>query len=280
MVGPQQKRAIVDYLIADKKLKVDRALKLVGLHTSTFYYKKQCQRDDEPLKQRLVELSQQRVRWGFPMLLSLVRREGFVDNHKRVHRIYCVANLQIRKRAKKNKIRHLRLVLPSVTRPNQRWSMDFVHDVLSDGRRFRCFNLVDDFTHECILIKVDRSLKSEKLVAALNTIKLFRQLPDEIVCDNGPELISQNMDIWSYKNHVKLKFIQPGKPTQNAFVESFNGKFRNECLSQHWFLNIEDAQREIEQWRLDYNQNRPHRSLKMKTPNEFAKEYNDMLIKN
>ena len=152
MVGPQQKREVVKYLVSDKRLKVDRALKLVGLQTSTFYYKKQSLRIDEPLKQRLVKLSQRRVRWGFPMLFNLVRREGFMDNHKRVHRIYCEANLQIRKRPKKSKLRHLRLVLPSVTRPNQRWSMDFVHDVLADGRRFRCFNLVDDFTHECILI--------------------------------------------------------------------------------------------------------------------------------
>lgn len=278
MVSPQLKREAVKYLTEEKRLKKDRALRLVGLRPSTFYYKTQKQRDDVPLREKLTELSQKRVRWGFPMLLTLMRREGFMDNHKRVHRIYCEANLQIRKRAKKNKIRHLRLVLPEVTRPNQRWSMDFVHDVLSDGRRFRCFNLVDDFTHECILIKVDRSLRSEKLVAALNVLKLTRPLPEEIVCDNGPELISQNMDIWSYQNNVKLKFIQPGKPTQNAFVESFNGKFRNECLSQHWFLNIEEAQKEIEEWRKDYNENRPHRSLKMKTPNEFAKEYQDMLI--
>lgn len=278
MVGPQARREVVNYLTEHKKLKVDRALKLVGMHTSTFYYKSLSQRDDEPLKQKLIELSQKRVRWGFPMLLTLVRREGFMDNHKRVHRVYCESNLQIRKRMKKNKIRHLRLVLPQVIRPNQRWSMDFVHDVLSSGRRFRCFNLVDDFTHECILIKVDHSLKSEKLVSALNMIKLYRQLPEEIVCDNGPELISQNMDIWAYQNNVKIKFIQPGKPTQNAFVESFNGKFRNECLSQHWFEDIEIARKEIEEWRLDYNENRPHRSLKMQTPNEFAKQYQAMLI--
>lgn len=248
------------------------------MHTSTFYYKPQRQRDDEPLKQKLIQLSQKRVRWGFPMLLTLVRRDGFVDNHKRVHRIYCSANLQIRKRVKKNKIRHLRLVLPQVTKPNQRWSMDFVHDTLSNGRRFRCFNLVDDFTHECILIKADRSLRSEKLVTALNAVKLYRKLPEEIVCDNGPELISQNMDIWAYQNNVKLKFIQPGKPTQNAFIESFNGKFRNECLSQHWFEDLDMARKLIEEWRLDYNEYRPHRSLKMKTPNEFARQYQNMLV--
>lgn len=277
VVGPQAQRQAVKYLLEEKRLKADRALKLVGMHSSTFYYKQQRQRDDTQLRQKLIELAQARVRWGFPMLLTLVRRDGFMDNHKRVHRIYCEANLQIRKRVKRHKIRHLRLVLPQATQPNQRWSMDFVHDVLSTGRRFRCFNLVDDFTHECILIKVDRSLRSEKLVAALNTIKLLRPLPEEIVCDNGPELISQNMDIWAYQNNVKLKFIQPGKPTQNAFVESFNGKFRNECLGQHWFLSIEEARKVIEEWRQDYNELRPHRSLKMQTPNEFARHYNNML---
>lgn len=276
-MSPQVQREVVKHLTEQKKLKTQRALKLVGMHSSTFYYKTQSPKDDEPLKLKLIELSQKRVRWGFPMLLTLMKREGFMDNHKRVHRIYCEANLQIRKRVKK-KIRDLRLVLPKVVRPNQRWSMDFVHDQLSSGRRFRCFNLVDDFTHECILIKVDHSLKSEKLVAVLNMIKLYRSLPEEIVCDNGPELISQNMDIWAYQNKVKLKFIQPGKPTQNAFVESFNGKFRNECLSQHWFEDIEIARKEIEEWRIDYNENRPHRSLKMQTPNEFAKQYQAMLV--
>ncbi len=139
------------------------------------------------------------------------------------------------------------------------------------------FKLVDDFTHESILQEADRSLKSEKLVNFFNRLKLKRKLPEMIVCDNGPEFISQNLDIWAYQNKVQLKFIQPGKPTQNAFVESFNGKFRDECLNMHWFISLEHAQYEIEKWRKDYNENRPHRSLKMKTPNEFAKNYEMML---
>ncbi len=277
MVSPQAKRDVVEFLIENKKLKADRALKLVGLQTSTYYYKKAFQKDDEPLVQKLIELSQKRVRWGFPRILNLMRRQGVLDNHKRVYRLYCKANLQLQKRPKKKKQIHLRLVLDQVTRPNQRWSMDFVSDEVSSGKKFRCFNVVDDFTHECVLIKVDTSLKSEKLVSAFKALALARNLPEEIVCDNGPEFISQNLDIWSYQNKIKLKFIQPGKPTQNAFVESFNGKFRDECLNQHWFLNMEDAVKTIEEWRKDYNENRPHRSLNMKTPNEFAKEYINML---
>lgn len=261
------------YLSTHKGLKTDRALKLVGLQSSTFYYKQTVNRKDSELKQCLVSLSQQRTRWGFPRILNLARRQGIKDNHKRIYRIYCEANLQIQKRYKKKKKIHLRLVLNTVIKPNQRWSMDFVSDEVASGRKFRCFNVVDDYTHECVMIKVDTSLKSEKLVSAFNALSLYRNLPEEIVCDNGPEFISQNLDIWTYQNNIKLKFIQPGKPTQNAFIESFNGKFRDECLSQHWFLNIEDARKIIEEWRKDYNENRPHRSLKMKTPNEFAKEY-------
>ena len=211
------------------------------------------------------------------MLLVLMRREDFNDNHKRICRIYIKSGLQIQKRARKGKIRRLKLVLPTVTKPNQRWSMDFVQARFADGRVFRCFTLVDDFTHECLIILTAKSIRSKNLVEALNLLKISRGLPKEIVSDTGPEFISQIMDIWAYQNQVTLKYIQPGKPTQNAFIESFNGKFRNECLNQNWFINLEEAKKTIEEWRLDYNQYRPHRSLKMQTPNEFAKQFQSML---
>lgn len=278
MVSPQVKRETVDYLIKNKNLRAQRAYRLVGLSNSTYYYKSYCDRSDDEVKNKLLQLSQVRIRWGYPRLLNLLRRAGFNDNHKRVHRIYCELNLQLNKRPKKKIQRHLRLVLPLVDKPNQIWSMDFVSDEFGDGRKFRCFNLVDDFTHESLLMEADRSLKSEKLVHFFNKLKTKRKLPEMIVCDNGPEFISQNLDIWAYQNKVQLKFIQPGKPTQNAFVESFNGKFRDECLNMHWFISLEHARYEIEQWRKDYNENRPHRSLKMKTPNEFAKDYEKMLL--
>jgi putative transposase len=278
VVSPQAKREIVQYLIETKNLAKDRALKLVGLQNSTFYYKSQNSRDDEPVATKLTELSQKRVRWGFRMLLVLMRREGFNDNHKRIYRIYRQSGLQIQKRARKGKLRRLKLVLPIVNRPNERWSMDFVQARFADGRVFRCFNLVDDFTHECLLILTAKSIRSKNLIETLNLLKISRGLPKEIVCDNGPEFISQIMDIWAYQNQLSLKFIQPGQPTQNAFIESFNGKFRNECLNQNWFLNLDEAQKTIEEWRLDYNQYRPHRSLKMQTPNEFAKQFKSMLI--
>lgn len=273
MVSPKAKREAISYLLQNKNFKPHRAYKLVGLRPSTFYYKSSRQRDDEPLKAKILEVAQKRIRWGCPMIYATLRREGFKDNYKRVERLYSLMNLSIRKRPKKKIRDHLRLVLPEPQKPNDIWSMDFVSERLFDQRRFRCFNIVDDFTRENIVIHSDRSINSEKLVNIFNKLKHTRGLPKMIVCDNGPEFISQNLDIWAYQNKVELKFIQPGKPTQNAYIESFNGKFRNECLNQHWFLNLDHAKTEIEAWRKDYNENRPHSSLRYKTPNEFAKEF-------
>lgn len=277
MVGPQAKREVVKHLCEVKNIQPHRACQLVGLRSSTYYYKSYSNRDDTKLRAKLIELSQVRVRWGLPRLFVLVRREGFMDNYKRVRRIYNEAGLQIQKRRKKKARGHLRLVLPEPQKPNHIWSMDFVSDSLSDSRRFRSFTIVDDYTRECVAIETDRSLTSQKLISIFNRLKITRGLPEMIICDNGPEFISQNLDIWAYQNKVQLKFIQPGKPVQNAYIESFNGRLRDECLNQHWFINLDHAKEEIEEWRVDYNQNRPHRSLNMKTPNQFALEYKQML---
>ena len=277
MVGPKAKREVIEFVIKNKNYKPHRAYKLFGLNSSTYYYKSCIKRDDTLLKEKLIEVSGQRTRWGCPRIYQIVRRQGFKDNYKRVERLYSELGLSLKMRKKKKLRGHLRLVLPAPEKPNEIWSMDFVSEVLADQRRFRCFNIVDDYTRENIVIYPDRSIKSEKLINIFNKLKITRGLPKMIVCDNGPEFISQNLDMWAYQNKVELKFIQPGKPVQNAYIESFNGKFRDECLNQHWFLNIEEARKEIEKWRKDYNQNRPHSSLKYKTPNEFAKEYEMML---
>lgn len=273
MVSPQAKREAILFLIENKNFKPHRAYKLVGLRSSTYYYKKTSSRDDTKLKEKIVEIAQQRIRWGCPRIYEVIRRNGFKDNYKRVERLYSQMGLSIRKRPKKKMRGHLRLVLPEPQKPNHIWSMDFVSERLFDHRRFRCFNIVDDFTRENIVIHPDRSIRSEKIVNIFEKLKHTRGLPKMIVCDNGPEFISQILDIWAYQNKVELKFIQPGKPVQNAYIESFNGKFRDECLNQHWFLNLDEARYEIEKWRKDYNENRPHSSLRYKTPNEFAKEY-------
>lgn len=277
MVSPAVKQEAVDHLLASKGIKAERSCRLVGLETSTFHYRAKKKRLDKVIEQRLSELAQERVRWGCPRLFEMLRREGFKDNYKRVERIYRQAGLSLRVRPKKKLRSHLRLVLQTATRPNEIWSMDFVHDNISDGRRFRCFNLVDDFTRESLVMHVERSIRSGDLVNIFEQLKSSRGLPKTVRCDNGPELTAIDMDLWAFRNGVEIKTIQPGKPTQNAFVESFNGKFRAECLDQNWFNSIQEAKDKIEMWRKDYNQNRPHSSLNMKTPNEFAKEYGVVL---
>jgi len=156
--------------------------------------------------------------------------------------------------------------------------MDFIHDSLSTGRRFKNFTLVDDFTKVCPVIYTDTSITGKKVVEELDKLKETIGLPKEITVDNGPEFISNALDEWAYKNNVMLYFIEPGRPTENPFIESFNGKFRDECLSMHWFLSIPHARELIEQWRIEYNTERPHSSLKYMTPSEFVAQLNEKTI--
>lgn len=273
MVSPAVKREAVAYLTSGLQLRPTRACRVVGLASSTFHHTSKRVRSDEPVRSRLKELAAQRARWGCPMLFSILRREGFKDNYKRVERIYREAKLSIYLRKRKNLRSSPRMPLPLPTAPNQTWSMDFVQDALSDGRRFRCFNLVDDFTRECLVIHVARSIRSTTLVEIFETLKQTRALPQNIRCDNGPELTAIAMDLWAYRNRVKICTIDPGKPQQNAFVESFNGKFRADCLDQNWFEPLDEAKEKINVWKNDYNEYRPHSSISMKTPSEFAAEF-------
>jgi putative transposase len=200
----------------------------------------------------------------------LVAREGVRANHKRVHRVYREAGLQVRRRARKRLTRAERIPLARPTAPLERWSMDFMTDTLGDGRGFRTLNIVDDFSHECPAIEVDRSLPGARVVRVLDRLAETIGLPKVIVCDNGPEFAGRTLDAWAYRRGVELRFIRPGKPIENAFVESFNGKFRDECLNEHWFVSVGEAQRIIETWRVDYNTVRPHRSLGQLTPAAYA----------
>src|SRR5207302_1025131 len=161
--------------------------------------------------------------------------------------------------------------LPAPSGRTERWSMDFVSDALADGRVFRCFTLVDDFTHECVAIEVGHSLPALRVIQVLERLAAHGGLPRSIVCDNGPEFAGRALDVWAHQRGVALQFIRPGKPIENAFVESFNGKFRDECLSVHWFPDLREAQRLIEAWRQDFNTLRPHRGLHLRTPDEFTK---------
>jgi putative transposase len=249
-----------------------RACIIVGLCRNSFRYQAKPKNDDE-IKSRLRELAQQRRKFGAPMLHTLLRREGHLINHKRTERLYREEGLSLRLKKRKKRISCLRVVLDKPERINQHWSMDFVSDSLYNGRRFRVLTVVDNFSRECPVLEVDHSLPGQRVTRVLDRIALTRGLPEVITVDNGPEFISKALDLWAYENSVKLRFIQPGKPVQNAYIESFNGKFRNECLNDNVFVSLHSAQKIVETWRQDYNSERPHSSLNGMAPTEFARTF-------
>jgi putative transposase len=222
--------------------------------------------------ERLKAIAMERRRFGYRRLGLMLRREGIVVNHKRVHRIYRQLGLQLRPRRKRG-VRYVRgnAIVPA-TRPNERWSIDFVHDRLSTGRKFRCLTIVDDFTRECIGIEVDFSFSSARVINAFERIVRSRTLPSTIKSDNGGEFTSELMLKWSVEKGLDLHFIEPGRPTQNASVESFNGRFRDEFLNEYAFPTIFHARAAVEHWRVDYNAFRPHTQLGGLTPAEFIKQ--------
>ena len=191
-------------------------------------------------------------------------------NHKRVYRHYCAENLGVRTKKRKKRSSHLRVLPPAATAPNQRWSMDFVRDTLDSGRPFRALTVVDQFTRECLAIHADFSLTGAKVAAALDDIATSRGYPELITVDNGSEFWSKAMDAWAYRRKVRLDFIRPGRPVENAYIESFNGRLRDECLNAELFSDLLDARRKLEAWRLDFNGNRPHSAIGNLTPTEFA----------
>jgi len=254
--------------LRSRRVSQRRACRLVDFSRSAAWYRRGG-RNDGALRERLKELAQEYPRYGCPTLHDMLVIEGRVVNFKRTYRLYREEGLQVRrKRRKKLNIPRIPMLVPSAV--NERWSVDFVSDQLANGRRFRVFNVVDDFSRECVLQIVDFSISGQRLVNELDRLSRTRRLPNTIVCDNGPELTSKAMFLWSQRVGVKLHFIQPGKPTQNSFVESFNGKFREYCLDLHWFTSLEDARLRIERWREHYNHVRPHRSLGKKPPALFA----------
>lgn len=270
MVGPHAKKAAVCHLLSEHKLSERRACRLLRLNRGTKRYRRK-RVDDAKLVERLKELAAHRRKFGYRRLHTLLRREGFRVNQKKIRRIYREQKLSIKLR-KRHKVRSIvRVPIAPPSRPNERWSMDFVSDQLGpSGRRFRTLNVVDEFTRESILIYVDFSIPGATVVRELEKIKLQRGAPKSIVIDNGSEFTGRVMDAWAHANGIVLDFIRPGKPQENAFIESFNGKFREECLSENWFVSLEDARRTIEAWRQDYNNERPHSSLGDLTPSEFA----------
>jgi putative transposase len=242
-------------------------------HRSTQRYARQPDRDG-PLKERIAELAAERPRWGCPFIHAIVQREGLVRNHKRRERVYYrEMALSLRLRRRKKRPSHLRVMMDAPERPNERWSMDFVFDQLTNGRRLKCLTLGDDFTRESLEIEAGRSIQGQHVVDVLDRIAEERGLPAVIVMDNGPEFTGKALDEWAHRHGVKLDFITPGRPVENAFRESFNGRFRDECLNQNLFHDLEDAREKIEMWRQDYNMVRPHSSLNYATPAAYAEQF-------
>jgi putative transposase len=272
MVKPAAARQAVGFLQAEFAVSQRRACRAVGASRSSVLYRATREPDSHVIE-RLKALATMRPRFGYRRLHVLLGREGLAVNHKRVHRLYRELGLALRRKRRKRITGAPRVVMPAPTRPNQRWSMDFVSDATITGRKFRVFTIVDDFTRESLALIVDTSLSGARIARELESLIAIRGKPEVITCDNGPEFTSKALDAWAYRAGVKLHFIRPGKPVENAFIESFNGRFRDECLNVHWFADLRETRTKIEAWRHDYNHARPHGSLSNLTPVEFAANF-------
>ena len=265
MVTVAHRRRAVEHL-KNRRYSERRACRLVGFSRSAAWSPLK-ERNDDPLRSRLKKLAERYPRYGYPTLHDMLKTEGMVVNPKRTYRLYREEGLQVRTKRRKKLVRpRIPMLVPDSI--NQRWSMDFVSDQLANGRRFRVLNVVDDYSREIVLQVVDFSISGERVARELD--RLDRALPKTIVCDNGPEFTCKSMFFWAKRTGTKLHFIQPGKPTQNAFVESFNGKFRDYCLNLHWFASLIDARAIIENWQRHFNHVRPHSSLGRIPPAVFA----------
>jgi len=255
------------HLLANFSTSVRRACELAQIPRSTFRFERDLKRD-EPLRLRLIELAQDKPRYGYRRLLVLIRRDGTVVNHKRLFRIYHAAGLSVKRKRRKRLVR----ACSPRTRPtaaNEEWSLDFVHDRLANGRAVRVLGVVDTFTRECLALEVDTSFASRRVTRVLDEIIADRGRPKRLLMDNGSELTSRHFLSWGVDWKLELAYIQPGKPVQNAHVESFNGKLRDECLNVSWFRNLWQARARINAWRKEYNSTRPHSSLGYQTPEAF-----------
>jgi len=270
MVSASQRRSAVRYLQQRYAVSERRGCQVTGSARSAHRYQS-VRPPQEGLRRRIRELAESRVRYGYRRIHILLKREGIYVNKKRVHRLYCEEGLQLR--AKRPR-RHVTAATRQPTKtqprsPNVAWSMDFVSDQTRSGERFRALTVVDMFTRECLAIEPGRKLRGADVVAVLTRIVGERGPPVRVHCDNGSEFAGRLVDLWAYAHKVTMEFSRPGKPTDNAFIESFNGTLRDECLNVHWFDDLTDAREKLEAWRREYNESRPHRSLNELSPLEY-----------
>jgi putative transposase len=269
VVTPAQRRAVVTDARERRALPERTACRYFGIHRALVQYPRT--RDPQvALRAELRRRAVQRPRWGSPRLTWWLRRDGWPVNHKRIERLMREERLLVRQRPRRKRVAMARVPSPVPVHADQRWSMDFVRDTLIDGRPFRVWTVVDDATRECPMLLVERSLTGQRIAEALNWLRLVRGLPEAIVCDHGPEFVSQALDQWAAQHGVTLDFIRPGHPVENCFIESFNGRLRDECLNTQHFVTMDEARTAIEAWRVEYNTERPHGSLGWQTPEDFA----------
>jgi len=258
-------------MITSFGLSARRSCGLIGLSRNTLRYEAKPDKD-EAIRRRLKELAEQRRRSGCQMFHAIAKREGLVVNRKRTERIYKEEGLSLTIRRRKKRASCTRVEIPRAEKRNKLWGLDFLHDSMGNGRKLRILPIIDTHTKECHRIEIDTSIGGKRVTSVLSEVASVHGLPENIVVDNGPEFISNAMDEWAYSREVKLHFIRPGKPVDNAFMESFNARLREECLNLNWFRSIEHARRIIEEWRIDYNETRPHSSLGFLTPKEFTQK--------
>ena len=260
-------RADADWLRVQYVASERRVCGLIGIAVASYRY--QTTRSDEPLRTRLLELARSKPRFGYRRLQVLLERSGERVNHKRLRRVYREAGLSLRRKKRKHCVR-VGTPLLARTSANQEWALDFVHDAVECGRTIRVLSVVDAYTRECLALEVDTSFASRRVTRVLDAIVAERGQPLTIRCDNGPELTSRHFLAWCVERKIELVHIQPGQPTQNARIESFHGRLRDECLTVSWFQNLFDAKKKIAAWKMEYNEERPHSSLGYQTPKEFA----------
>jgi putative transposase len=271
-VRPERRRELVRHLEWTYRVSERRGCAVLRFNRSSHRYRA-IGNDQAVLRERIRELAAARVRYGYFRIYILLRREGWKINHKRVYRLYRQEGLSMRlRRPRRHVMAAHRAARPAAGAINENWSMDFVSDALFDGRRIRALTVVDDYSRESLAIEIGQSLTGEQVVMVMNRLRAVRGAPKRIRVDNGPEFVSRALDQWAYLHQVTLDFSRPGKPTDNALVESFNGRLRDECLNTNWFPSLDDAKRKIEAWRPHYNASRPHTSLGFVPPSVFAQQ--------